>query len=74
MAASLAISLEFRYMFILYIFEETVNYFTNFSQISNSGGAELLFGKVKKHNVSLPDASKPCKFAHVNKGMYVLSA
>ena len=24
-----------------------------------SGGAELLFGKVKKHNVILPDANKP---------------
>ena len=25
-----------------------------------SGGAELLFGKVKKHNVVLPEAEKPC--------------
>ena len=29
-----------------------------------SGGAELLFGKVKKHNVVLPEAEKPCKFVH----------
>ena len=26
-----------------------------------SGGAELLFDNIKKHNVTLPDKEKPCK-------------
>ncbi len=39
---------------------DTFNYIL---KILISGGAELLFGKVKKHNVVLPEAEKPCKFA-----------